>query len=122
MTTKEMEMANESNRRDFLKYMGIAGSGALLANQLTWPASRAWAAEKLKESVKIPLWWSPHEIAGAKALFDAQFTPKTGTTVNLEFIPDDGTRTAYFSKIFSTLVSGSPYDLLTFNADDAPRL
>jgi multiple sugar transport system substrate-binding protein len=96
----------------------MLGAGAALASQMPIVlASELGArASSLKSPITIPLWWAPHEIAGAQAAYDTYFTPDSGVTVQFEFIGSD-----YFPKVFTNLVSGNPYDIITFNSTDTPQ-
>ena len=66
--------------------------------------------------ITVPSWWADHEIEAAEAAFDNIFTEETGITVNYERITSD-----FDEKVFTSLVSNDPYDVITFNADDLPR-
>lgn len=110
-------MSKRISRRDFLKHAGIATSGAMLASHLPVVLASELRSQGLKSPITIPLWWAPHEIAGAQAAFDTYFTPESGITAQFEFIGSD-----YFPKIFTNLVSGNPYDLITFNSTDTPQM
>ena len=104
-------MSGKLSRRDFLKSTGLAGSGLALGS-LGVGAVAAQGTD-----VTIPSWWAPHEIEGAQAFFDSVF-PRDGggVTASYEYIGSD-----YFSKVFTNLVGGDPYDVITFNSTNTPQ-
>ena len=112
-------MSKLYNRRDFIKLAGMAGAGLALVgcapNAAAPTATEAVAdgGKKFKVTNLIaPSWWAPHEIAGAEASFAGEFTANTGLTLKYEFIG-----TNFNEKVFTTLATDTPYDVITFNAD-----
>lgn len=68
-----------------------------------------WGAEKV---ITVPMWWAPHEIAGAQKALDELFTPESGIKVILEFVG-----AGYHEKMWTRIAAHDPYDLITMNCD-----
>jgi len=116
-------MFQKLTRRGFLQQVGLAGTGLILASCVAPTAQQAassggaGAPSKYKVTeIIVPSWWAPHEIAGAEASFNSTFKDQTGLTVKYDFIGSD-----FNAKVFTNLASGTPYDVITFNADSVPE-
>ncbi|MEM7131107.1 MAG: substrate-binding domain-containing protein [Chloroflexota bacterium] len=116
-------MTQKLTRRTFMKQAGLAGIGLALASCATPAAQPAASSDeagapsqyKVTEII-APSWWAPHEIEGAEASFNSTFKEQTGLTVKYDFIGSD-----FDAKVFTNLASGTPYDVITFNADRVPQ-
>src|SRR5690242_1692302 len=124
-------MSKRLNRRGFLKLAGVTSAGLALAScappaappATTQPpiaagTTAATAAvttstgKKFKKTdLSVPSWWGPHEIAGAEKSFNTDFKAQTGISVKYDFIGSD-----FNAKVFTSLASDNPYDVITFNA------
>lgn len=91
-------------------------AGTCLVSITTVATAPASSASGL--TIDLPTWWAPkQEIPPTQALYNKVFTPKTGISVKMDYIPSSD----FLTKMTTAAASGNPYPVITASNNLLPE-